>query len=390
MSSSFLFDNRVGCISLIAEFKVSDYLNLVEDAYRDKGGIAGQRGALKTTSARRIRDRMVEDISKGAVLPPVVVGLVTNSELFQKWRNFGDARISEIIIDIQLVDKSHISIIDGMQRTTALLEAANANPNVLELTMRVEFWISEAENALIYRMLVLNTGQIPWDIKRQISVVFDTVIQTIKGETNVSRVLFQHEGRRFNPGEYTASDLAELYMAFGSRKINVDTQEYLADEFSKIDIIDAIADNDFVTYFYPCLDIMVEIDRAFSRFRRETDEKTGAGRRVFDKQTARIGLIVAIAVTAFGRAGAERQREDKERRFDLTKRQATEFCVRLNKLDMTQLDNFLRLGVLDELLTKRVSQVGRYERQLFYEAFRVLVEENFSVNNMEECWRAYV
>jgi len=53
-----------------------------------------------------------------------------------------------------------------------------------------------------------------------------------------------------------------------------------------------------------------------------------------------------------------------------------------------ELDDFLRLDVLREVLDRRVGQVGRYERAVFSEAFKVLTEENFDVSNLEQCWRA--
>ena len=49
-----------------------DYLALVEQAYQNRGGIDFQREKLRTTSAIRIRRRMVADVVQGAVLPPVV------------------------------------------------------------------------------------------------------------------------------------------------------------------------------------------------------------------------------------------------------------------------------------------------------------------------------
>ena len=53
-----------------------------------------------------------------------------------------------------------------------------------------------------------------------------------------------------------------------------------------------------------------------------------------------------------------------------------------------ELGDFLRLDVLSETLDKRVGQVGRYERGVFFEAFSVLIAEAFDVPNMEPCWRA--
>jgi aromatic ring-cleaving dioxygenase len=70
-----LHDKRVDCHSLMTTMAIRDYLAMVDQAYQNRGGIDFQREKLRTTSAIRIRRRMVTDIVQGAVLPPVVVGI---------------------------------------------------------------------------------------------------------------------------------------------------------------------------------------------------------------------------------------------------------------------------------------------------------------------------
>ena len=66
---NLLYDKRVNCYSVMVEMPVSDFLELVEKSYENRGGIEGQRSALKTKTALTIRKRMVEDVKKGTVLP---------------------------------------------------------------------------------------------------------------------------------------------------------------------------------------------------------------------------------------------------------------------------------------------------------------------------------
>jgi hypothetical protein len=90
----------------------SDYLGLVESAYEKRGGIEFQREKLRTTSAIRIRRRMVEDIVEGAVLPPVVVGVVLTSGSFE---SITRASAGFILTKVKEQVSDRISIIDGMQ-----------------------------------------------------------------------------------------------------------------------------------------------------------------------------------------------------------------------------------------------------------------------------------
>ena len=117
---TLLHDQRVKCISIVTAMTVGDYIELADSAYQKRGGLAHQRDALKTTTARRIRSRMVDDTVKGAILPPVVVGVVANNEFIT---SIHENSTSDTVAAISSDYSEALSIVDGMQRTTALLEA---------------------------------------------------------------------------------------------------------------------------------------------------------------------------------------------------------------------------------------------------------------------------
>ena len=158
----WLFDDRTDCFSVQTTMPIRDYLELVQGAHSMRGGLPGQRDTLKTTTAKRIRARMVSDIRRGAVLPPVVLGAVVDDDVFKSYPN----TTAETTSDILSTDtRKKITIIDGMQRTAALFEAIEADKAVLGRQMRVEFWLARSVRTMIYRMLVLNTGQVPWTLR---------------------------------------------------------------------------------------------------------------------------------------------------------------------------------------------------------------------------------
>ena len=105
-----LLDGKLKCISILTRMTVSDYLGLVEKAYSNRGGISGQREALKQKTAISIRNRMIEDIKGGTILPPIVVGAVVSGDRYDeivKGNATDEDLKNEIIID-------QLSIIDGM------------------------------------------------------------------------------------------------------------------------------------------------------------------------------------------------------------------------------------------------------------------------------------
>jgi len=375
---------------------VQEYIGLVNDAYKERGGIAGQREPLKTTSAKRIRKRMVEDLLAGAVLPPVVIGKVVHDLASL---NTADALKTAISDE----DKGELSIIDGMQRTTALLEAfAESEEVIKDRFLRVEFWVAEETESLIYRMLVLNTGQVPWNLSRQLQVVYAPLVAEMKEKITFDRIL-EIQGpnpeRRTKAGQYRPDDLAELFIAFGLRKTDVDTKETLADEFSRLDMAEALSSHLYKEFFYPTVQMMVDLDGAISRLDDqlvqpngddEADGKKLVGRNVFDSKPARIGFVVAVAIAVMGRIGMEKDKDQHamEQRIAAIKDGLAQLTDKLGKMDDDRMNDFLKLGVLQQRLygTKR-SAVGRYERAFFEDAFKILIEESFDIPTLETCWR---
>jgi len=398
---TLLQDQRVNCTSVMTAMTVNDYLQLVDSAYEKRGGLVHQRDALKTTTARRIRSRMVDDIVMGAILPPVVVGVVADDDFI---KSLNDNPTSETVTAISNDYSEALSIIDGMQRTTALLEAMERDQGSVEgRPIRVEFWIADTTESLIYRMLVLNTGQVPWNLSRQLQVVYAPLIEEMKDLVDFERVLDTNAGeRRSKAGEYAPDNLVELYIAFGLRKTDIDTQETLADEFSRLDMTEALSSHQYRDFFYPVVQMMVDLDKAFSRFDADieaaiaaqaddTVQKLKKGRSIFDSKPARIGFVVAAATTILGRVGMEQDSDPEATMAKLAGIQGslTDLIGQLDRYDSAELQAFLKLDVLSErLYGQKRSAVGRYERAFFDAAFKVLFEEDFKVPSMEPCWRA--
>ena len=76
------FDERITCWSVLTSMPIGEYIELVKEATAERGNLTGQRDVLKTTTAKRIRERMVSDIIKGAVLPPIVLGALIDDATF--------------------------------------------------------------------------------------------------------------------------------------------------------------------------------------------------------------------------------------------------------------------------------------------------------------------
>jgi len=393
-----LYDSRSNCYSVITECTLERYLDIIKESYNKNGLISGQRAKVTTKTAKIIRERMINDIIQGAVLPPVVLGYVsnvffsdTNSE---KIYVFNDDKINSIAND-----SKHISIIDGMQRTAAFIEAKETlnGSELHDLMMkkiRIELWIAKNSNNLLYRMLVLNTGQIPWNLRRQIELVYNPLIKDIeKNVEDIKLVQQDDSSKRTVAGEYPADKILELYLSFGKKSNNVDTKEQVSDEFSKLDFIKATSNTDFNQYFFNALTWMVKLDNLFSKFEKsELNGKFKIGKDLFNSQPARIGYITAVSISIMDYPGLSKTSDEQQTSFLELKKTIDNLFIDLEKMNSHQMEKFLDFATLNERLDTQSSKIGAFERDVFTKAFYFLFnnlkDKDFSNITLEACWRA--
>mgnify|MGYP000279085868 CR=1 FL=1 len=65
---------------------------------------------------------------------------------------------------------------------------------------------------------------------------------------------------RKKEGQYQASELVELFLAFGARTWKVNTKEKLTDEFTRHDFLQSSGEIDLIDMFCEILKCMAEID----------------------------------------------------------------------------------------------------------------------------------
>lgn len=387
MMNDIIVDKKLNCSSIMVSMKISDYLSIVDEVYAQKGGIQGQRDALKQKTAITIRNRMINDITQGAILPPVVIGVILSESEYNKVENDIDYNIMEII---KSIDTDSISIIDGMQRTTAIKKALDNNKDIIDNTIRVEFWVSKNVNSLIYRMLVLNTGQVPWNIRRQIEIIFGSVINTIKEKvSNISIIAVDDQKRRKKGGEYNANDLIEMFLAFGARTWRIDTKEKLTDEFTRGDFVQSSSETDIVDSFCNVLSLMSDFDTLLDNKigkEQHSEGKFSIGRDLFSSAPAKIGFASACGIAILGRPGIDREESEIVSKTESVKRAVKSILKKIGETD--DVVQFVDFETLSAMTEKKSSKIGDYERELFFSAFKTMIEENGEIDSLTVCWRS--
>lgn len=389
-----LEDKNTKCISVMATIKLPNYLKLVEAAYSDQGGLLGQRAPIRTKTALKIRTRLIDDLKRGAVIPPVVVGIVCNKVTQRKIKGI---KTSEDLVTFLGMEGAELSIIDGMQRTTALLEAyPGKKATQSSRYIRVEIWVAQKVSSLIYRMLVLNTGQVPWDLKRQLDTLYRPIIAEVKNQLPDIKVIgLDDTNRRSQAGEYRSTRVVELFLAFTSRSINIDIKEKVAEEFIKIDLTEATSSEEFLPLFIRSLKLMYQIDHEFDRVKQqantENDSRIKSGKDIFTSAPGSIGFVVAIAEIVFGAPGFDYEIGSAEVKLIALEKSAEKIIKHLKGLKLDPLREFLDLDTLSQFLDVKSARVGDHDRNLYKRAFITLFSKTAEViaqGSMTPCWKA--
>jgi hypothetical protein len=391
------FDARSECYSILTEQSLSNYMSLIERAYQEQGMISGQRDKLTSTSAIRIRKRMVEDFEKKAVFPPVVVGIVVDKMKFNEINKIDNNNGLESLI--QELPKDSFSIIDGMQRTTVYKECFEKNK---ERKIRVEFWVTTKTESLTYRMLVLNTGQVPWNLRRQIEVVYAPLIKEIENSIKKDNLdisdkilLFRIDDKqaRLKAGQFHADDVIEMYLSFGLRKEKIDTASVLAEDFTRLDLIEAMANKNFLNDFISVFANVCRLDLAFEDSVKIPIDggKVNIGRHIFDSMPAKIGFTVACSQLIYGRVGTNKSRDEQEKSISKISISITRLVEVIEELvTEEQKQQFFSFSILNEMIQSApTNRIGDWQRAFYLEAFRLLLSDEYDFKSFESCWRAY-
>ena len=338
---------------------------------------------MNTRSGNMIRSRLIEDLKQGAIIPPIVVGLAIEKELHAI--NISDVEC--LFNDYQ----SEITVIDGMQRSEALSEALSSKPDIQNNMLRMDIWVAKDSVSLIYRMLVLNTGQVPWDVKRQMEVIYKPLIKETRQVKGITINTKNDNTRRSKAGEYQAASIVELFIAFTSRKEIVSPADRIADDFIRLDVAEMSGKPNVSEYFYRTISMMVKLDNTFALYQGDgTFPHYKCGMDLFTKNAVQVGFVVAVAQKVIGMPGMTiRESSSQESILKEIEYRIDVLCERLKVMDSDELHQFMSFDVLNEVVSKLpTKKIGNAQREFFKTGFKVLVETD-GLESLSVVWQAY-
>lgn len=383
-------DRQRKCLSMITKMTLKEYYDLAKKSFDENGSLEGQRGVIKkSAAAARIRKRMHEDFSKGAIFPQVVIGVTQSTK---DLKNLS----SGMEMPIDCFKDKNISIIDGMQRSNIYFSNFEGNEN---REIRVEFWVADDSVQLLYRMLVLNTGQTPWNTRRQVEVVFSNLAKSIEDElyiqypdykTVVKLAQIDDNKKRTQAGIYPLNSVIEMYLGFNTRNVKVQVSDELSEEYQRFDMMESIEMSDSLKYFATSFGLMCKLDFCFANNVSSIGDKRQfvEGKDIFSSAPVRMGFIVACAETILGKISTKRTSEDMENRKN---KLCDQIDVIVEKIDKEKDNpNFMELELLNDVCdklpkTRFGDEMRRLFKNIFVEIFR---DDSFAEStSMEPFWR---
>lgn len=383
-------DCKRKCLSVVTKMTLKEYYDLAKDSFDENGSLDGQRGVIKkSAAAARIRKRMHEDFNKGAIFPQVVIGVIQSIDEFKNY-SIGDEVSADIFKD------RNVSIIDGMQRSNIYFTNFDGNE---DREIRVEFWMADDSVQLLYRMLVLNTGQTPWNTRRQVEVVFANLAKSIQDELyvqypdykeTVKLAQIDDNKKRTQAGIYPLNSVIEMYLGFNTRNVKVQVSDELSEEYQRFDMMESIEMNDSLKYFVTSFGLMCKLDFCLAENVSMIEDKRqfGEGKDIFSSAPVRMGFIVACAETILGKMSTVRTAEDMEQKKNKLCEQIGVITAKIEqeKDNPAFMDLELLNNVCDELPKTRFGdEMRRLFKNIFVEMFR---DDCFAESaSMESFWR---
>ena len=183
---SILYDSRIEAHNALFDMTVEEYLGavtgvLARNPYQRK----------RVATSKTVYSLLRKDLEQGCVIPPIVLALA-NSKVNQG--TLDESTAAQLVRE----NVSDLLILDGLQRTHTLIEAAGSlDPRisgaVKKSKLRVEIYIGLNRIGILYRMLTLNTGQTPMSLRQQIEMLYLDYLDTdVAGVKFVREVDEQH------------------------------------------------------------------------------------------------------------------------------------------------------------------------------------------------------
>lgn len=290
---SRMFDGRIRAQNILLEMPAHEYLQIASQILDNN-----EYQRKRVRSSNTIYSLLKEDFMKGCVLPPVVLGLNSDTYIDEH----GEEKIDHILSE----NIDNIVILDGLQRTYSLLDLQDELQGKAELAefskriLRVEMYLSINRIGVLYRMLTLNTGQTPMSIRQQVEMLYlDYIKRPFDGIQFIREV---DEDSPSKLGEYTFKSVVDGFNSYIERnELPIDRGDVL-ENIKGLEKLSVEGDTEYLfEEFITTFDkFLKKYDELLGQIEFSTDE-LGISGQPFGKNVLRI-FAKSQVLTGFGAA----------------------------------------------------------------------------------------
>lgn len=163
-------DTKIQSYNFLVEMTIREYFTLVNECLNKNDF---QRSRVR--SSKTIYSLLKQDLIKGCIIPPIVLSLGCSSDE----NKFHEESYLENLIKNNTDD---LLILDGLQRTYTIkdiimqAQVDDDAKSALENIIRVEIYLGLNREGVLYRMLTLNTGQTPMNLRHQVEIIYSSLL----------------------------------------------------------------------------------------------------------------------------------------------------------------------------------------------------------------------
>ncbi len=253
---SYTKDLRTNTNVVYAQINIVEYTKLVGDDF-DRFGI--QRKKEKHKGYNRLK----RDLEQGALIPTITLAI--EPSVVDKYIPLAEKKESQKIIELLASDADNIYILDGLQRTYIIKDILDSGKEFpKDHSLLLELWLETDIKHLIYRLIVLNSGQKPMSMRHQLELLFMTMKSSLERDIKGLELLLEKdEEKRTRPNQFAFDKIVLSYKAFLTKSTEIDKDNVVSEQLIEDEILDSeedILSSSFYS-FKEYLDIYCDIDK---------------------------------------------------------------------------------------------------------------------------------
>ncbi len=388
-------DEKAKAKCLLIDICIGDYIELLEDNIEE---LDVQRGKILSRISRKrdVYKRLTEDLKEGAIMPSISLILMAKSEAQNEIKNLTGIKDIEKRIN-EKIKKGDLSILDGIQRTYCILNARDdlRNPDkrktFLNTRISAELWYDMTYTAILYKMLVLNTGQVKMSIKHQIEILNislkEKISEIASGKGAPLKFSTYKTPQPTNDiYNYKLSDVIEAFTSFITQDPTVDKVNEIVKELERMKFVEKHSDPKILSNeeeIQELTEILIDFDKAlWDKYKDPITTEDENGEEINLMWTSRKDVMTSPAILSGIFAAFGKVFESDRNKYNKRKKQFFQILKR-------EEEDPLKLKIMSEILQdekKRSTKFGETTRKFFFRAFMEFFngEDNFE----EVCRRA--